>query len=299
MQVILLYAILVLIWGTTWAAISFQLGAVPVEVSVAYRFAIASLALFAWALLTKRRIVIPRRHYPMIVLQGVLLFSVHYYLVYYGTAYITTGLVAVVFSSLVLINAVNERIFFGTPIDRSIVIAATLGLLGIGLIFWPEMAQLNFRGDTLKGFGFLLLSVFIASLGNMTAFANTGKNLPVVAVNAHGMMWGSILSATIALMLGREFVFSTEPAYVWSLLYLAIPGSAIAFGCYLALLHRIGSARTAYSSVLFPVVALTVSTFIENYHWSIMSASGVILTLAGNYLALARTHKIVKTEELE
>ncbi len=298
MQVIFLYAILVLIWGSTWAAIHFQLGTVPVEVSVAYRFTIASIVLFAWALLTKRRILIPRRHYPMIVLQGLLLFSANYYLVYYGTAFITTGLVAVIFSSLVLINAVNERIFFKTPIDRSIVIAATLGLMGIALIFWPEVSQLHMRGDTLRGFGFVLLSVFIASLGNMTAFANTGKNLPVVAVNAHGMMWGAMVSYSLAWMLGRDFVFSTEPSYVWSLLYLAIPGSAIAFGCYLALLHRIGSARTAYSSVLFPVVALTISTFIEDYHWSIMSASGVLLTLGGNYLALARTHKIMKSEIL-
>ena len=161
------------------------------------------------------------------------------------------------------------------------------------------MTRLDFRGETLMGIGFVLLSVFIASLGNMTAFANTGKNLPVVAVNAHGMMWGAILSTVLALALGREFIFSSEPTYLWSLLYLAGPGSAIAFGCYLALLHRIGSARTAYSSVLFPVVALTISTFIEDYHWSIMSATGVMLTLAVNWLALARTHKFIQVENIK
>jgi len=299
MQVLLLYAVLVLIWGSTWAAIRYQLGPVAVEVSVAYRFAIAASILFAFALATGRNLRIPWRLYPMIVLQGLLLFSGNYFLVYYATAYITSGLIAVVFSGLVLVNAVNERLFFKTPVDRSIVIAATLGLSGIALIFWPEIGHLSLSDGTLFGIGCALLSLFIASLGNMAAYANTGKNLSVIAVNAHGMMWGSALSALIALLLGREFNFSTELPYLASLLYLALPGSAIAFGCYLALMRRIGSARTAYSSVLFPVVALTISTVIENYHWSLLSATGVILTLLGNWLALLRVHKIADVAMVE
>ena len=292
MRVLFLYATLVLIWGSTWAAIRYQLGPVAVEVSVAYRFAIAASVLFAFALLSGRSLRIPLRQYPMIVLQGLLLFSGNYFLVYYATGYITSGLIAVVFSALVLVNTVNERLFFKTPIDRSIIIAAALGLAGIALIFWPEIGRLSLSDNTMIGIVCALLSLFIASLGNMAAYSNTGKNLSVIVVNAHGMLWGAALSALIAGLLGRDFNFSTETSYVASLLYLAVPGSAIAFGCYLVLMRRIGSARTAYSSVLFPVVALTISTVIEDYQWSLLSATGVILTLLGNWLVLLRVHKI-------
>ena len=136
-----------------------------------------------------------------------------------------------------------------------------------------------------------MIGVAIASLGNMAAVVNTRRQLPVVAVNAHGMMWGTVASVVAAIFLDREFNFSYEPSYIWSLLFLAVFGSAIAFGCYLALIRKIGSARAAYTSVLFPVVALAISTVVEDYQWTGLAVVGVILTLAGNWLALRRTRQ--------
>jgi len=138
MQVILLYATVVLIWGSTWSVIPFQLGVVAEELSVAYRFGIAALFLYAYALLSGRRIRLPTNAYPYVLLQGTLLFSLNYFLVYYATVHITSGLVAVLFSSIVLFNAILERAFFKTPFDRRLLLAGFLGLSGIGMIFWPE-----------------------------------------------------------------------------------------------------------------------------------------------------------------
>ncbi|MFQ5982078.1 MAG: DMT family transporter [Woeseiaceae bacterium] len=291
MQVVILYAAVVLIWGSTWVAISYQLGTVAEEVSVAYRFAIAAVVLFLYAFVSGKRILVPLRYYPMVILQGLLLFSVNYFLVYYGTVYITTGLVAVTFTSIVFCNALFERVFFRTPLETRLLIASFLGMLGIALIFWPEVATLSIHDQTILGLLMVMIGVVISSLGNMAAVVNTGRNLPVVAVNAHGMAWGTLLSALSAAVLGREFNFSFEPGYVWSLLFLAIFGSAIAFGCYLALLGRIGAARAAYTSVLFPVVALAISTVVEGYQWSVLAIVGVSLTLGGNWLALTRTQR--------
>jgi drug/metabolite transporter (DMT)-like permease len=134
---------------------------------------------------------------------------------------------------------------------------------------------------------FVLLGTTLASLGNMAAVINTRRELPVVAVNAHAMAWAALLSVVIAVLLGREFVFSLEQGYLLSLAYLAVFGSAIAFGCYLALIRRIGSARAAYSAVLFPVVALAISTLIEGYQWTGIAAAGIMLTLAGNWMILS------------
>ncbi len=289
MQVLVLYAIVVLIWGSTWAAIPYQLGVVAEEVSVAYRFAIGAAVLYLYAILAGKEIRVPLHQYPMVIVQGLLLFSINYFFVYYGTVYITTGLVAVTFSLIVVFNAFFERVFFGTPLEGRLMIASLLGMLGIALIFWPEVQKLSLQDTTIYGLLLVVIGVLTASLGNMAAVVNTRRQLPVVAVNAHGMAWGTLLSVVVAIFLGREFHFSYEPGYILSLLFLAVFGSAIAFGCYLALIRKIGSARAAYTSVLFPVVALAISTVVEDYRWSGLAATGVLLTMGGNWLALRRT----------
>jgi drug/metabolite transporter (DMT)-like permease len=292
MQVVLLYATIVLIWGSTWSAIPFQIGVVAEELSVAYRFGIAALFLYAYALLSRRRIRLPVDAYPFVFLQGTLLFSLNYFLVYYAAVHITSGLIAVLFSSIVLFNAILERVFFKTTIDKRLLLAAILGLSGISMIFWPEVAVISLEDDAVVGILLTLAGTLIASFGNMTAVVNTRRELPVVAVNAHAMAWSALLSLVAAALLGREFTFTFERGYVLSLAFLAIFGSAIAFGCYLALIKRIGPARAAYSSVLFPVVALAMSTIVEDYQWTMIAAIGIIFTLVGNWLILSsRTTK--------
>ena len=292
MQVILLYASVILIWGSTWAAIPYQLGDVSPELSVAYRFGIAALFLYTYALLSRRQIRLPNDAYTFVFLQGTLLFCLNYFLVYYGTARITSGLVAVLFSSIVLFNAIFERVFFKNSIDGRTLIASILGLSGIAMIFWPEVSTISFEDETVVGVMFVLVGTILASLGNMTAVINTRRELPVIAVNAHAMTWSALLSFVIAMLLGRDLVFSLEKGYLLSLAYLAVFGSAIAFGFYLALIRRIGAARAAYSSVLFPVVALAISTIVEGYQWTGIAAAGIMLTLVGNWLILSsRTTK--------
>jgi drug/metabolite transporter (DMT)-like permease len=254
MQVFLLYAAVVLIWGSTWSAIPFQLGVVAVEVSVAYRFGLAAIVLYLYAVASRRQLLLPARAYPFVFVQGVLLFCINYFLVYYGTAYLTSGVVAVLFSSILAMNAVFERLFFGKQIATRFWVAAVIGITGISLIFWSEISGVDFNDNSIYGGMLVLFSTLIASLGNMAAVVNTNKGLPVVAVNAHAMAFAAVL----------------------------------AFGCYLALLRRIGASRASYSTVLFPIVALLISTFIEGYHWTTLAFVGMLLTLAGNWLILSQ-----------
>lgn len=299
MRVLLLYLMVVAIWGSTWIVIPFQFGEVANELSVAYRFGIAALLLYAYAIVTRRQLSLPGNAYFFVFVQGTLLFCLNYFLVYYGTAYVTTGLVAVVFSTVVLFNAVFSRLFFGTPLETRVLLAAAIGFTGIALIFWPEVSQLSFHDSTIVGFSYILVATLLASLGNMAAVINTRHALPVVAVNAHAMAWASVTSIIIALSLGHELNFSWESDYLWSLAYLAIFGSAIAFGCYLALIRHIGAARAAYSSVLFPVVALGLSTIFEDYKWTAEAVVGIIFTFIGNWLILNRSvKKTINTREL-
>lgn len=291
MHILLLYAAVVLIWGSTWAAIPYQLGSVPVELSIGYRFAIAAAALYLYALASRRSLRLPGSALPFVLLQGALLFSLNYILVYYATARLTSGLVAVLFSSIVICNALFERLFFHAPRDGRVLLAALLGIAGMAMIFWPEVSSLSLQDNALTGVLLAFASVVLASLGNMVAVVNTRRSLPIVAVNAHSMLFATALVLTLSLLSGIEPQFSAEPGYVLSLVYLALFGSALAFGCYLALIGRIGAARASYSSVLFPVVALLLSTLFEDYRWTPLAAIGMMLALAGNWLVLSRPVK--------
>lgn len=288
MQIPLLYLTIALIWGSTWIVIPYQLGEVANEMSVGYRFGLASLLLYAYALLTRRKIALPREAYKFVFLQGTLLFSLNYFLVYYGTAYVTTGLVAVVFSTVIVFNAIFERIFFRKELEARVLIAALIGFTGIALIFWPEISEVNLRDDSVIGILFILVATIIASLGNMAAIINTSRSLPVVAVNAHSMAWAGITSVLIGLALGKDLNFSFSTDYMVSLAYLSLFGSAIAFGCYLALIRRIGATKAAYIAVVLPIVALGLSTLFEGYQWTAAAVLGIILTLVGNGLILYR-----------
>ncbi len=288
MQVPLLYLTIVLIWGSTWIVIPYQLGDVANEMSVGYRFGLAALLLYAYALLTRRKIALPRDAYGFVFLQGTLLFSLNYFMVYYGTAYITTGLVAVVFSTVIVFNAIFERLFFRVEFEARVLIAALIGFSGIALIFWPEISEISLQDDTVIGISFVLVATIIASLGNMTAVVNTSRALPLVAVNAHAMAWAGVTSVLIGLAMGKDLDFSLSTGYLVSLTYLSLFGSAVAFGCYLALIRRIGAAKSAYSAVVVPIVALGISTLFEGYQWTVAAVLGIILTLIGNWLILYR-----------
>ena len=283
--------------GSTWSAIPYQLGDVAAELSVGYRFGIAAILLYVYALMTRRKLALPADAYPFVFLQGLLLFSVNYFLVYYGTAYITTGLVAVVFSSVVVFNAIFERIFFRTALEARVLLAAVIGFTGIVMIFWPEVSAISLQDNTVVGILFVLTGTVIASLGNMAAVINTRRSLPVVAVNAHSMAFAGVMSLGIAALLGREFTFATNTGYIVSLAFLALFGSAVAFGCYLALIRRIGAPRAAYSAVAFPVIALGISTVVEDYEWTAVAAIGIMLTLVGNWLILNRPRQNTKKTE--
>jgi len=297
MQVIFLYVAVVLIWGSTWSAIPYQLGDVAAELSVAYRFGIAAILLYIYALVTRRKLALPAHAYPFVFLQGLLLFCLNYFLVYYGTAYITSGLVAVVFSSVVVFNAIFERVFFRSALEARVMLAAAIGFTGIAMIFWPEVSRISLEDDTVVGILYVLIGTVIASLGNMAAVINTRRTLPVVAVNAHSMAFAGVTSLGIAALLGREFTFATNTGYLVSLAFLALFGSAVAFGCYLALIRRIGAPRAAYSAVAFPVIALGISTVVEDYEWTGVAAIGIMLTLIGNWLILSRPKKTINKTE--
>lgn len=281
-----LYFSAVFIWGSTFFAIKFQLGEVSPELSIAYRFGLAALILFVWCLFRGLPLRFSPQQHLWMALQGLLLFCLNYLVIYWATSELTSGLIAVIFSTIVLMNIANSALFFRKPVSPMMVAGALLGLVGIALIFSPELANLQSNTASLTGVGLSLLGTFIASLGNIISAHNQQQKLPVIQTNAFGMTYGALILLVAAILQGVPFNYDNSLGYSVSLLYLAFFGSVLAFGSYLTLLGRIGPEKAAYAMVLFPLVALGISTLFEGYQWTISSASGVALVLAGNILII-------------
>ncbi len=281
-----IYAIVVLIWGTTWYAIKFQLGVVAPEISLVYRFGLAAACVFGYACFVGSPMRLSFREHRYVALQGLTLFCLNYWMTYLSTQFLTSGLVAVIFTTIIMMNLVNARLFFRVPVEARVLLAAATGMLGVALLFLPELRSAMGDQKVIHGALLALGATYLASLGNMAAMRNTRSGMSVVTANAYGMAYGTAGLALIALLRGTPFRFDPSWPYVGSLLYLSLAGTSLAFGLYLVLMKRIGAARAAYTSVLFPVVALIVSTLFEAYRWSVPAVIGLGALVAGNALAL-------------
>jgi drug/metabolite transporter (DMT)-like permease len=286
MSNLLLYVVTVLVWGTTWIAIEFQIGDVAPEVSVFYRYLFAAILLFSWCHIRGLQLRFDLRGHIRFVLLGVLLFSVNYIITYHAQLYITSALTAIVFSTMLWMNIINARLFFGTRIDKGTIAGSILGVLGIIFLFLPEVENLSLADTTLYGAGLAVLGAFIASLGNMVSQGAQKEGLPIVQSNAWGMFYGAILTGSIAFGQGKAFFFDWTAEYAISLAYLTVFGSIIAFGSYLTLLGRIGAGKAGYAMVMFPVVAIVISIFFDEVTLSGQIIAGVSLVLLGNVLIL-------------
>lgn len=282
----LFYIVTVAIWGSTWIAIKFQLGSVDPTLSVGYRFSLAAILLLLWCWVGRLPMRFSLVEHGFMLMQGVMLFSLNYLLFYLAEQQIASGLAAVIFSTVLLMNMVNGAIFLKSPLDRKVMAGGMLGLSGIVLVFRPEITSFTLNHGGLYGVFLSLFATYFASLGNILSARNQKNNLPIVQTNAIGMGYGAMLMLGAAWLTGKPFLFETSASYILSLVYLAIFGSIIAFGCYLSLIGRIGADRAAYATLLFPLVALAISTVWEDYHWTGSAAAGVLLILAGNLLML-------------
>ena len=290
-----LFAISTLIWGSTWYAIRYQLGAVAPEVSVAYRFALAATLLLAFCATAKVRLRYSRREHLRMALQGIFMFGANYVLIYHSERFLTSGLVAVVFSIIVVFNIVGMRICFGQPMVLRMVAGALCGVAGVALLFWPELARFGGGAEESTGLALATLSTFIASIGNLIAAHNHRLGMPVRSSTGFAMSYGALFVTLWIVVTRTPWSFSPTTGYVVSLAYLAVFGSVVAFVAYLTLAGDIGADRAGYVGVATPVVALALSTVLESYRWSLSAVVGAVLCLAGNLLVLKKPVRVPAT----
>lgn len=283
-----LFIAAVAIWGSTWLAITFQLGKVAPEASVFYRFLLGSVLIFAYCLARGLPLRYKRSEHLWLALFGILMFSVSYIFVYYAEQHVVSGLVAVGYSASPLLGLLGMRLFFGTPMSRRLIVGSLLGMVGIALVFYPEFTRLHGDRDTALGAIYTIIAVLVSGLGAMAAHRNQQAQLPLWQTMAWGMLYGALFSLGVTLAQGQSLTFEPSAPYILSLLYLAILGSIIAFGAYLTLIKRVGAARAGYIGVMVPIVALVISAAFEGFRWHPLTWIGIAVSVAGNVIILRR-----------
>jgi drug/metabolite transporter (DMT)-like permease len=276
-----LFALTVLIWGTTWIAITFQIGPVDIFVSVFYRFALAG-ALFLAGLVLLGRLRWPAT-WRFVLAQAFCLFSLNFLCFYKATTLMPSGLVSVIFSLATILNALNARWIFGDAIRARVVLAGVVGAGGLVLMFWEDIA-ISPDWGVIQGIGWASIGTMLFSLGNMMSRKNTAHGVTPITANAWGMGIGASVLLAVILWRGVEITLPLTPSYLGALFYLSVIGSIAGFTAYLSLVARIGSDRAAYATVLFPVIALMLSSLFEGFVWQPAALVGLALTMLGNVI---------------
>lgn len=280
----LLYAAVVLIWGTTWIAIAAQHGEISPVVGVLWRFSIAAIVLFLGLLTLKKLKPLALKDHAFCVLQGFCIFGINFVCFYVAVAYINSGLESVIFSMAVLFNAINSRIFFKQQISANFIPAVILGLLGMLALFWHDLTATQLQWQTIFAIALCTVGTYCFSLGNMISLRHKQQGSDLFSTTAYAMLYGALFMGSIALFRGENLIPQMTVVGWSAVMYLALIGSVAGFTIYFILIARIGAGKAAYSTLLFPLVALSISTIWEGYVWTGSAVLGVVLILLGNYI---------------
>jgi drug/metabolite transporter (DMT)-like permease len=289
-RVLIPFIIVTLIWGSTWLVIRDQLGTVPESWSVTYRFAVASIAMFAFALFRRERLWLPWRTHVFAAAIGIPQFMLNFNFVYRAEHYLTSGVVAVIFALLIVPNTILSRIFLKTPIERRFLIGGSIAVTGVGLLLAHEAGAV--RGDfatVALGATLTLAGVLSASVANVMQASSLARSQSMIVLIAWAMLWGMLADAGYAFATVGPPVFDMRPSYIAGVLYLGLAGSVICFPLYFGIIRAVGAGPAAWSSVLIPVIAMGLSTLFEGYHWSALAIGGSVLALVGLVVALRPT----------
>ena len=281
-----LYLSTIFLWGASWYVIKLQLGEVAPQVSVFYRFVISALILLLYCLIKGRSLRYRFTDHIRFAFIGLFLFNLNYIAVYFASIYLTTGLVSVIFSSVLIFNMLIGYLVVRDRVTGMMLLGAITGILGIGLVFSPEFSALQWSDSLLNGIGLALLGTLSASVGMISSARFQKQQYPVLQTNAWGMAWGAAWMGLYILVSDVELSFEYSLTYIGGLVWLSLFSTVLGFGCFLTLVGRIGAARASYAMVIFPIVALGLSTLFEDYQWTLIASVGLILAIIGNVIIL-------------
>jgi drug/metabolite transporter (DMT)-like permease len=283
------FIIFTAVWGSTWIVIRDQLGTVPPQWSVTYRFVIAAIAMAAVAKWKGESLNLGRDGLLAAIFLGFTQFCINFNAVYLAERHITSGVVATVFALLLIPATLMGWAFLGHKPSKRFAWSSLVAVSGIALLFVHEIREHPADSrEIAAGIGLTLVGMLGASIANVAQARPEIRRFPLLGLLAWSMAAGAVIDGIIAFALTGPPVFDPRPGYWLGVVYLAIPASVLTFSLYYPVVRRIGPAKAAYSSVLVPIIAMGFSTWLENYRWTGLTVAGAILALGGMVLALRR-----------
>lgn len=297
-RVLIPFIIITLIWGSTWIVIRDQISVVPATWSVSYRFAVAAIAMFALALIRRESLRLDGQTMRFAILLGLLQFAVNFNFVYRAEAYVTSGVVAVIFALLIVPNTILSRLWFKTPLSRPFLSGSLVAIAGIILLLIHEASSISTSSSAVViGVMLTLGGVMCASIANVMQASAIARRNSTIVMLAWAMAWGAGGNAIYALISSGMPVIDMRPAYIFGVFYLGIFGSVVCFPLYFGIIRAVGAGPAAWSSVLIPIVAMAISTLVEGYAWSVTAAVGGMLAIAGLIIALRPGKTAVSSQQ--
>lgn len=288
-RVLIPFALVTLIWGSTWIVITGQLGIVPPSWSVTYRFAVAGAAMFAFAAVRRERLWLEPKAFAFAAVLGIAQFAFNFNFVYRAEQHITSGLVAVLFALLIVPNTLLGRAFLKTPLEGRFLAGAGIAIVGVGMMIAHEYrAAALGAAAVLTGTGFTLAGVLSASAANVMQGTGIARAQSMIVMIAWAMFFGTLFDGSFAWITTGPPMIEPTFVYLGGILYLGVIASALAFPLYFNVIRAVGPGQAAWSSVLVPIIAMGFSTAFEGYRWSSLSIAGGAVALVGLVIAVAK-----------
>ncbi|MCP5395589.1 MAG: DMT family transporter [Sphingomonadaceae bacterium] len=285
-RIVFPFLLVACIWGSTWFVITGQIGEVSAHWAVAYRFALATPAMFALAMVMRHKLAMPRRAQGLALAMGLFQFCGNFTFVYLSELHLTSGIVALMIGMMLVPNAILGRLLLGQEITARFVVGSGIALAGIALLLVNEAQSAPLGGNVALGAGLALVAMLAASIANVIQAGPAGRDVPLVTLLAWAMLYGTLLDAALAYMLAGPPVFPARASFWLGTAWLALAGSVVTFPLYYGLVRQLGAGRAAYNGVLVVVIAMVISTLFEGYRWTALAAAGAVLAMTGLVIAL-------------
>lgn len=288
-RVLIPFALVTLIWGSTWIVIKGQLGVVPPSWSVAYRFAVAAAAMFAFAAVRGDRLLPGGRALAFAAILGLAQFALNFNFVYRAEQHITSGLVAVLFALLIVPNTLFGRAFLKTPLEPRFLAGAGIAIIGVAMMIAHEYGAAELGPAAVAtGTSLTIAGVMMASAANIMQGTDFARAQPMVVMIAWAMLFGALGNAIFAWATKGAPVVDWTLTYVGGVFYLGVIASAVTFPLYFGVIRAVGPGQAAWSSVLIPIIAMGISTVFEDYRWAPLSIAGGVVALIGLVIAVVK-----------
>tara|TARA_R110002012_G_scaffold219852_4_gene391344 strand:+ start:836 stop:1717 length:882 start_codon:yes stop_codon:yes gene_type:complete len=284
---VFLYFFTVFAWGSAWVAIENQLNYVSIEVALFSRFFVASIIMLTICGALRLKIHFSLKEHFYIFSFAVLNFSVNYFIVYKGLSYLDSSIASIIFTSMVIMNIFNYSFFFNEKMSMRSYVGSAVGFVGVVIVFGSKTISTQYSISSFIGLGLVLLSAYVASLGNMVAIRNSRNKLPLIQVNALAMLYGTFVLSLGLVFTNAEIVFPTDNNFILSTLYLSVVCTVMGFYSYYKLLESVSPAKCSYIIALFPIVAVLLNVFLEQIAWSIFLTVGLLFSISGNIIVLS------------